>query len=71
MALAAVPAFWGWRFFRERKVWMLSLAVYQAVMILFGLSGQYPIPFMGFGLSPIVGYGLAQLFAPDAARNTF
>ena len=71
MALAAVPAFWGWRFFRERKVWMLSLAVYQAVMILFGLSGQYPIPFMGFGLSPIIGYGLAQLFAPDAAQNTF
>lgn len=57
-ALTLVPAFWGWRFCRERKAWQLSLAVYEAVMILFGLTGQYPVPFMGFGLSPIVGYGL-------------
>ena len=57
-ALALVPAFWSWRFCRERKIWQLSLAVYEAVMILFGLTGQYPVPFMGFGLSPIVGYGL-------------
>ena len=57
-ALAAIPAFWCWRFYKERKIWLLSLAVYEAVMILFGLTGQYPVPFMGFGLSPIVGYGL-------------
>ena len=30
------------------------------VLLLFVLTGAYPVPFMGFGLSPIAGYYLAH-----------
>ena len=61
LALAAIPAFFAYSFVRHRSKWMLSLAIYYAVCILFGLTGEYPTLFMGYGLSPIVGMGLAWL----------
>jgi len=64
MSLALIPGFWAYRFLMVKHAWMLSLGVYYIVIILFGLSGQYPVPFMGFGLSPIAGYWLAYLFVP-------
>lgn len=56
-ALAAVPVCW-WLWNRG-NVHALSVAVYYAVSLLFAFTGEYPVLFMGFGLSPIVGYGLA------------
>ncbi len=60
-ALAVIPAFFGHRFLRFKQPQQLSLAVYYAVSMLFVLSGDYPVPFMGFGLSPIAGYWLAYI----------
>lgn len=63
--LALIPAIWVYRFFREKRIWMLSLAIYYAVITLFALSGAYPMPFMGFGLSPIAGYWLSFMLVPE------
>ena len=65
VSLVVIPCFWGYRFFKTRSTWQFSLTIYYAVTILFGLSGEYPIPFMGFGLSPIAGYWLAGMVAPE------
>ena len=64
LSLAMIPVLWIYRFSKEREVWMLSLGVYYMIIILFGLSGEYPVPFVGFGLSPIAGYWLAYWFMP-------
>lgn len=68
LSLALVPALWALRFRRERAVPLLSLTIYYAVTMLFALFGEYPMPFMGFGLSPIAGYWLAYLLMPDSAE---
>jgi len=67
--LAAVPAFFGVRFLRLRQPHLLSLAAYYAVLMLFILPGTYPVPFIGFGLSPIAGYYLACLCGASARRG--
>lgn len=59
LSLAAVPAFFLHRFCVKRETQALCLSVYYAVSLLFVLTGEYPVPFMGFGLSPIAGYFLA------------
>lgn len=61
-ALALIPAYFLYGGFVTKQPRMLRLAAYYAVMMLFGVSGEYPVPFMGFGLSPIAGYFLAYLF---------
>lgn len=62
LALAMIPGCFLCRFCFGRSVGALCLAIYYAVTMLFSLTGQYPVPFMGFGLSPIAGYWLAYLF---------
>lgn len=59
IALAVIPVWFAYRFFRRGGLYLLSLAAYYAITLLFILSGEYPVPFMGFGLSPIAGYFLA------------
>jgi len=69
IALAAIPAYWMYRFARRGKAGTLSLAVYYAVTILFTISGEYPVPFAGFGLSSIVGYCLAYAACGAAQKD--
>jgi hypothetical protein len=59
IALAVIPVVFAYHFFRHGRLYLLALAAYYAITLLFGLSGEYPVPFMGFGLSPIAGYFLA------------
>ena len=59
IALVAIPACFAYGFFRRRQTPLLVLAVYYTVTLGFILTGEYPVPFMGFGLSPIAGYYLA------------
>lgn len=66
-ALAAIPLCFAYRFLRRGQAQTLSLALYYAVWMLMALSGEYPVPFMGFGLSPIVGYALAAVLERKAA----
>jgi len=70
ITLAAIPGFWAYRSVKMRDAGMLSLAVYYASVMFFGLSGEYPMPVMGFGLSPIAGYFLACMLMPQTQEST-
>lgn len=60
-ALALVPAGFLVCFLRSRRMTALCLSVYYATTLLLVLTGECPVLFMGFGLSPIAGYDLALL----------
>lgn len=64
VALALIPGYFIYRVFRTRSTVMLGLAIYYAVAILFSITGEYPVPFMGFGISPIAGYWLVLVMIP-------
>lgn len=70
LALALIPASFALEFARCGETGALCLAAYYAAVILFSLTGEYPVPFMGFGLSPIAGYALSGLLKakPEKAR---
>lgn len=68
LSLALIPAFWMVGFRRKRNIQMLSLAIYYAVITFFAMSGAYPMPLMGFGLSPIAGYWLACVFVTESVK---
>lgn len=63
ISLLLIPAGLLYRFKKEEKLSLMCLAIYYAVTILFSLGGNYPVPLMGFGLSPVVGFWLAMMFA--------
>lgn len=69
LSLALIPAFWMVGFRRKRNIQMLSLAIYYAVITFFAMSGAYPMPLMGFGLSPIAGYWLACVFVTESVKT--
>jgi len=69
--LAAIPAFFMYRFCRQGNVQMLSLSIYYAAAMAFIFSGEYPVPFMGFGLSPIAGYYLAHICGTAGEHKEF
>jgi hypothetical protein len=50
-----------------------ALGVYLSICILAPLVGNFPVPLVGFGLSPIVGYfvALASLRFCESHRITF
>lgn len=64
IALTLIPCRFFYGFLREKSARQLSLALYYAVTLLFTLTGEYPVPLMGFGLSPIAGYWLAGYLDP-------
>lgn len=64
-ALVLIPGYFLYRFMKNRSTAMLGLAICYAVTILFSLTGEYPVPFMGYGLSPIAGYWFASLFLKE------
>ena len=61
LSLILIPLFFLFYFVCQGSAALLSLAAYYAAAILLGVTGVYPTPFMGFGLSPIAGYFLALL----------
>ena len=60
-AIMIVPVCGLFQFCKTGKAQALSIALYYAVSLLFALTGEYPVLFMGFGLSPIAGYYLAYV----------
>ncbi len=68
-ALLAIPAYFTYQFFRLRQQNLPVLAVYYAVTLIFIIGGEYPVPFMGFGLSPIAGYCLAYSCSAAITRD--
>jgi len=69
IALTLIPCRFFFGFLREKSMRQLSLALYYAVTLLFTLTGEYPVPLMGFGLSPIAGYWLAGYLEPSMPQE--
>ena len=69
ISLAVVPLFWSIRFLRKGSLQSLSIAIYYALSLFFVFLGEYPVPFMGFGLSPIAGYYLACMVSSTAEEK--
>lgn len=68
-ALAVFPLpFFVSRLSRHSAV-ALALGVYWCVSILAPLFGHFPVPLLGFGLSPIVGYFVALAFLRPGDGN--
>ena len=66
LALMMIPGYFAWYFFkRSASISIACLAIYYAVSIFFGFTGAYPVPFMGFGFSQFIGYGLAMMLVPS------
>ena len=59
MALMLLPAPFFVAWYRHRRRVALALGVYVAMTILAPAWGTFPVPVMGFGASPILGYFLA------------
>lgn len=57
MLLLPAPLFLAW--LRTRYTVALALGIYVSMTILAPLWGNFPVPVMGFGVSPIIGYFLA------------
>lgn len=64
LLLLTVPFFAAWR--RHRDPVSLALGVYIAMTLLAPAWGTFPVPVMGYGASPIVGYFLALAVAARA-----
>ena len=65
LSLFLVPAgmmMWG---FRERQKTWTGVGLYYALMILSTFYGSFPVPFMGYGASPILGYYIMILFIQE------
>ncbi|MBR3795301.1 MAG: hypothetical protein IKK34_04645 [Clostridia bacterium] len=71
LALALIPGMMAYRFCRKGETRLLSLAVYYGILLLFSFTGAYPVPFMGFGLSPFAGYWLAWMCLPEEEGRRF
>ena len=56
IALLAIPACFMVQFHRQKKLHLLCWCIYDLVSVLFVLTGEYPTPFMGFGISAIAGF---------------
>ena len=39
----------------------LNIALYYALMTLASFFGNFPVPFMGYGISPILGYYIMMI----------
>ena len=42
---------------KKRKTWT-GVGLYYALIILSAFFGSFPVPFMGYGASPILGYSI-------------
>lgn len=68
LLLLAVPFFVAWH--RHRRVMALAAGVYVAMTILAPAWGTFPVPVMGFGASPILGYFLALAVGTGGPSRT-
>ena len=57
LLLLPVPFLLAWR--RDGSRLALGLAVYTGLTILAAVAGNYPVPLLGYGAAPVLGYVLA------------
>jgi predicted membrane protein len=56
LSLILVPASMMIRGIREKRKTWTGVGLYYALMMLSAFFGSFPVPFMGYGASPILGY---------------
>jgi hypothetical protein len=61
LLLLPMPYFLTWS--RRRRSLTLALGVYVAMVAIAPAWGTFPVPIMGYGVSPILGYFIALAFA--------
>jgi len=66
MALPLLPLPFFIEFRRHHDAASLALGVYVALITLAPCWGTFPVPVMGYGVSPIVGYFLALALSKRA-----
>jgi cell division protein FtsW (lipid II flippase) len=64
VSLALLPVPFVAEFYRHRYAVSLALGVYIASITIAPLWGTFPVPIMGYGVSPIVGYFTVLAFCP-------
>lgn len=55
---------------RNSKLLSICLGIYFAIVLISTLFGNFPVPLMGYGISPILGYLIAMAWLIDARLNT-
>lgn len=70
LALALVPCPFLLAARRGGAPVALAMGAYYSLCILGSFLGAFPVPVMGFGLSPVLGYFVALGWLPAAARRT-
>lgn len=68
LLLLPIPFFAAWR--RHRKPTALALGVYVAMTLLAPAWGTFPVPVMGYGASPILGYFIALALGVGAPSRS-
>ena len=58
LSLILVPASMMIRGIREKRKTWTGVGLYYALMMLSAFFGSFPVPFMGYGASPILGYSI-------------
>ena len=58
LSLLLVPAGLVIRGIRENRKCWTDIGLYYAMMSIAAFSGRFPVPFMGYGASPILGYSI-------------
>ena len=46
-------------FYGKKNIISLSLGVYYLMVMIVTLFGNFPMPIMGYGISPVIGYFIA------------
>ncbi len=59
-SLALLPAPFLW--FSKKSALAKAVGLYYLVILISTFLGNFPVPFMGFGISPILGYQMALFF---------
>lgn len=67
LLLLPVPFFAAWH--RHRQPITLALGVYVAMTLLAPAWGTFPVPIMGYGASPILGYFIALAAVPSGSSD--
>jgi len=68
LLLLPIPFVFAWA--RHRRSLALALGVYVAMVTIAPLWGTFPVPIMGYGVSPILGYAIALALSARATSSS-
>lgn len=69
VALFWIPIYFLISSINKNRNICIGIAVYYWLMILSTFIGNFPVPFMGYGISPILGYYIFLIWFINEAKN--